>query len=57
MFNHILSIAAFGVVAFVLVFVHPGPHAGRAVALQADAAGKVAAAGVAAPRPRLAASK
>ena len=55
MFNHILSIAAFGVVAFVLVFVHPGPHAGRAIAQQADATGKIAAVNVAAPR--LAASK
>jgi hypothetical protein len=57
MFNHVLSIAAFGVVAFVLVFVHPGLQAGRAIAQQADAAGKIAATNVAAPRPRLAASK
>jgi len=57
MFNHVLSIAAFGVAAFVLVFVHPGPHAGRVIAQQADAAGKIAVANVAAPRQRLAASK
>ena len=55
MFNHVLSVAAFGVVAFGLVFVHPGPHAGRAIAQQADAAGKIATVNIAAPR--LAASK
>jgi hypothetical protein len=34
MFNHVLSIAAFGFIAFVLVFMHPASHAAREAAQQ-----------------------
>jgi hypothetical protein len=64
MFNHVLPIAAFGVVAFVLVFVHPAAQASRQTtpqkaAQQAAAGSRIATANVAAAvvGPRLAASK
>jgi hypothetical protein len=59
MFNYALSVAVFGFVAFVLVFVHPASQAGR-VAAQHESAGSGVAAAVAAPgsaRSHLAASK
>jgi hypothetical protein len=44
LFNHVLSLAAaFGFVAFVLVFVHPASHAGRAAVHQTSAGSAVAA--------------
>ena len=59
MFYCAISFAAFGFVAFVLVFVHPASQASRAGAQQAAVAGKVPIAEVAAVelRSRLAASK
>jgi hypothetical protein len=59
MFNHAMSIAAFGFVAFVLVFMHPGSRASRAAMQQAAAHGGVVTAKVAAAdaSSRLAASK
>jgi hypothetical protein len=57
MFNHAMFVAAFGIVAFVIVFVHPPSHAGRAAVQQAAAHTSVAAGAAAADAPRLAASK
>ncbi len=59
MFNYAISLAAFGFVAFVLVFVHPASQASRADAQQAAAAAELPIAEVAAVelRSRLAASK
>ena len=58
MFIHAMSIAAFGFVAFVLVFVHPASLASHAAAHQMSSGSEVAAAGaVAGVRPHLAASK
>jgi hypothetical protein len=57
MFNKILSIGAFGLVVFVLVFMHPAPHAGPAAAQHADAPGGSAPAPAAPASARLAASK
>jgi hypothetical protein len=59
MLNHVLSIAAFGFVAFLLVFVHPVSQASRAAARQAAAGGMIVTANVVAAvmRSRLAASK
>jgi biotin transporter BioY len=58
MFNHFLSIAAFGFVAFLIVFVHPTSQASRTAARQTAAGGMVVTANVAAiMRSRLAASK
>jgi hypothetical protein len=60
MFNHAIAVvAAFGFVAFVVVFVHPAPPATRAAARQMSAGSEVAAsdAAVAGVRPHLAASK
>jgi hypothetical protein len=59
MFNHVLSIAAFGFVAFLLVFVHPASQASRTAARQAAAGGMIVTADVAAAimRSRLAASE
>jgi hypothetical protein len=64
MFNHVLSIAAFGFVAFVLLFMHPVSQASRAVAHQVAAGGTMTPAIVAPAivtaadmRPHLAASK
>jgi hypothetical protein len=44
MFNHVLSIAAFGFVAFVLMFMHPASHAAREAAqhsAQQEAAARI----------------
>jgi hypothetical protein len=60
LFNHVLSLAAaFGFVAFVLVFVHPASHAGRAAVHQTSAGSAVAAiaASDAGVRSHLAATK
>jgi hypothetical protein len=59
MFNYAMSVAAFGFVAFVLVFVHPASQTGRATAQQTGAGGHVATAdpAVAGVRSHLAASK
>jgi len=59
MFNHVLSIAAFGFLAFLLVFVHPPSQASRTAGQQAAAGGMIVTANVAAAimRSRLAASK
>jgi hypothetical protein len=59
MFNHLPSIAAFGFVAFLLVFVHPASQASRTATRQAAAGGMIVAANVVAAvmRSRLAASK
>jgi len=59
MFNHLPSIAAFGFVAFLLVFVHPASQASRTAARQAAAGDMIVAASLAAAimRSRLAASK
>jgi hypothetical protein len=59
MFNCAMFLAAFGFVAFVLVFVHPGSQASRAGARQVAAGAEVSIAEVATTesRSRLAASK
>jgi hypothetical protein len=59
MLNHALAVAAFGFVAFVLLFVHPVSQASRAAAHQVAAAGETATVNAvpADTRPRLAASK
>jgi hypothetical protein len=59
MLNYVLSVAAFGLVAFVLVFVHPASQASRAAASEMAAASNIATANAvpADMRPRLAASK
>jgi hypothetical protein len=57
MFNHAMYVAAFGIVAYVLVFVHPASPAGRASVQQAAAHTSVAAGAAAADAPSLAASK
>jgi hypothetical protein len=58
MFNHFLSTAAVGFVAFLLVFVHPASQASRAAAQQAAAGGMNVTANIAATmHSRLAASK
>jgi hypothetical protein len=59
MFNHVLSIAAFGFVAFVLLFVHPVSPDGGAAMHQMAAGGKITPAIIAAAdvHPHLAASK
>jgi hypothetical protein len=59
MFNHVLSIAAFGIVAFVVMFAHPVSHGGRAAErLTAASGGAVTAKAAAGDAPaHLAASK
>jgi hypothetical protein len=59
MFNYAMSVAAFGFVAFVLVFVHPASQADLVAAQQMGASGDVASAhqAVAGARSYFAASK
>jgi hypothetical protein len=57
MFNYAMSIAAFGFVAFALVFVHPAPLAGGAAAHHISAGSEVAVAAIGDERHHLAASK
>jgi hypothetical protein len=59
MFNYVLSVAVFGFVAFVIVFVHPASLASRTAAHEMSAGSETATADatVAGVRPHLAASK
>ena len=57
LFHGAICIAAFGFVAFVLLFVHPAAQSRRAAAQQADVGSDVAAAGAAGTGVHLAAPK